>query len=37
MILFLVHETTNVARLVAQDQNGSTLAEVVGRSNHTCI
>ncbi|XTI95136.1 hypothetical protein V2W45_1003244 [Cenococcum geophilum] len=37
MILFLVHETTNVARLVAQDQNGSTLAEAVGRSNHTCI
>ena len=37
MILFLVHETTNVARLVAQDQNGSTIAEVAGRSNHTCI
>ena len=37
MILFLVHETTNVARLAAQDQNGSTLAEVAGRSNHTCI
>ena len=30
MILFLLHETTNVARIVAQDQNGTALMEVAG-------
>ena len=30
MILFLVHETTNAARIVAQDQNGTALIEVAG-------
>jgi hypothetical protein len=30
MILFLVHETTNAARIVAQDQNGTALMEVAG-------
>ena len=28
VILFLVHEKTNVARIVAQDQNGTALMEV---------
>ena len=28
--LFLVHETTNAARIVTQDQNGTALIEVVG-------
>ena len=30
MILFLLHETTNAARIVAQDQNGTVLMEVAG-------
>ena len=30
MILFLVRETTNAARIVAQDQNGTALMEVAG-------
>ena len=30
IVLFLVHETTNVGRVIAQDQNGTTLMEVAG-------
>ena len=29
MVLFLVHGTTNVARIVAQDQNGTPVMEVI--------
>jgi hypothetical protein len=32
MILILVHETTNVARVVGQDQNGIALMDVARRS-----
>lgn len=31
IIIFLVHEKTKVARLMAQNQNGQTLTDVAGR------
>jgi hypothetical protein len=37
MILFLVHETTNAARIVAQDQNGTALMEVAGTLQSTPV
>jgi hypothetical protein len=37
VVLFLVHEKTNVARIVAQDQNGNALMEVASRLQQTCV